>query len=474
MEEVETRMSRTAAALLCLVLAMLLAPVGIVITQVVAQGMGGNGRPQLLVAPDPLSDAVAATPAEFRVDESGAATYSVPIFTVPGTAGVAPQLSLNYSSQGGYGPMGRGWSVGGLSAISRCRATREAGDFLDAATPDGNPRPINFTESDRFCLDGKRLLTAATNTCTTAPGLTSEELRTEIESFQRVCAYHHANNGPAFFTVERKDGSTSWYGDRDHNSGANRPDGYFESTAVGQTTKALSWAQTRFQDSTGNTIDYHYLKNPAGAGSGEHLIGEVRYTGKVALTGQNAPASDPFAKVVFNYAARTPTAHGKGYASGGLLTQSRQLESITSCTTIDCAVGSQVRHYLLTYLPSPSGNGQDALVGLQECRDTRAEVCASPTTFEWSTALHDFSTSESVGNLTTGSVSLASDHFRGYKLGDINGDGRPDLAIQYLAGNSGAGCPGGTWIVTALGMLNGAGQPTFGNLIFKLRCDQHH
>ncbi|HRP72834.1 MAG TPA: toxin TcdB middle/N-terminal domain-containing protein, partial [Luteimonas sp.] len=422
----------------------------------------------VLVAADPLSDAVAATPAEFRVDESGAATYSVPLFTVPGTAGVAPQLSLNYSSQGGYGPMGRGWSVGGLSAISRCRATREAGDFLvEAATPDGNPRPINFTASDRFCLDGQRLIASTTNTCPAAPGMAVQELRTELESFQRVCVYQASSGtGPAFFTVERKDGSTSWYGDRDRNASANRPDGYFESTAIGQTTKALSWAQTRFQDSTGNTIDYHYLKNPAGAGTGEHLISEVRYTGKVALAGQGAPASDPFAKVVFHYAARAAAAQGRGYASGGLLTQSQQLEGITSCGTPDCAVGSQVRHYLLSYLPSPSGNGQQTLVGLQECRDTRAEVCASPTTFEWSMALHDFSTSESVGNLTTGSVSLASDHFRGYKLGDINGDGRPDLVIQYLAGNYGTGCPGGTWLITALGTLNGAGQPTFGNLIF--------
>ena len=463
MEQTEARMSRTAAALLLIVLAMLLAPMGIVVTQVIAQVTAFSRPGVLLVAPDPISDAVAATPAEFRVDESGAATYSVPLFAVPGTAGVAPQLSLNYSSQGGYGPMGRGWSVGGLSAISRCRATREAGDFLAAATPDGDPRPINFTGTDRYCLDGQRLVPSTAATCPAVSGLTAHELRTEIDSFQRVCAYHHATNGPAFFTVERKDGSTSWYGDRDTNSGANRPDGYFESTANGQTTKAMSWAQTRFQDSTGNTIDYHYLKNPAGAGTGEHLISEVRYTGKVALAGQAAPASDPFAKVVFNYAARPATAQGKGYASGGLLTQSRRLDSITSCATIDCLVGYQVRHYLLTYQPSPSGNEQDTLIGLQECRDTRADVCASPTVFEWSTATHDFSTSESVGTLVTGGVTITSDHYRGHKLGDINGDGRPDLMIQYLAGH---GCVGGTWIVSALGTLNGAGQPTFGNVVF--------
>jgi len=460
MSHVEVRTSRTAAALLLVVLALLFAPMGVVITQVVAQSTGGPGLPSVIYS-DPLSDAVAATPAEFRVDESGAATYSVPLFVVPGTAGVVPQLSLNYSSQGGYGPMGRGWSIGGLSAISRCRATREAGDFLAGfATPDGNPKPINFSASDRFCLDGQRLVPSAA-TCPTLGGMTATSLGTEIESFQRVCAYTPAggNNGPAFFTVDRKDGSTSWYGDRDQSAVANRADGYFESTAPDHTAKALSWAQTRFQDSTGNYIDYLYLENPDGA-VGEHLISEVRYTGKVALAGQSAPASNPYARVVFNYSARPTQQWGKGYASGGQLTQSRRLDSITSCATIACAPAYyQARHYVLGYLSSPSGNGLETLASLKECRDNRAEsVCATPTAFDWSTAPYDFATSE-----TPIGFALATDHFLGYKIGDLNGDGRQDLAVQYLAGS---GCVGGTWIVTMLASQNASGQPNFTGTVF--------
>jgi RHS repeat-associated protein len=463
MDHVETRTSRTAAALLVLVFAVLLAPVGVVITQVIAQSMGGSNPPQLIVALDPISDAVSATPAEFRVDESGAATYSVPIFVVPGVAGVVPQLSLNYSSQGGFGPMGRGWSIGGLSSISRCRATREAGDFLGAATPDGNPRPINFTATDRFCLDGQRLVASPEVTCPAVGGMAVQELRTEIETFQRICAYQSsAEIGPAFFTVDRKDGSTSWYGDRDNHASANRTDGYVESTANGHTAKALSWAQTRFQDSTGNTIDFHYHENPTGGGAGEHLIAEVRYTGKVALPGQSAPAAPPFARVVFNYAGRAPEQWGSGYASGGLLRQSQQLASITSCGTLDCVVAQQVRHYVLNYQGSPSGNGLQTLASLHECRDQRAEVCAGATTFEWSTALHDFATGDTT-SLSTGGVTLASNHFRGYKMGDINGDGRQDIAVLYLAG---AGCNGGTWVISALGMQGILGQASFGNVTF--------
>jgi len=300
-----TRLSTSAAALFLLVVSLLIAPIGALVVHAVAAVTGGNQGARVLVAADPLSDAVSATAAEFRVDESGQATYSVPLYTVPGTAGVVPQLTLSYSSQSGDGPVGKGWSIGGLSSISRCRATREAGDFIGGATPDGNPAPINFSSTDRYCLDGQRLIPSSA-TCPSASGMTGVALATEVDSFQRVCAYTagSATGGPNFFTVERKDGSISWYGDRDNNTSQNRPDGYFETNSPLNPAAALTWAQTRFQDSTGNYIDYLYLENPAGAGTGEHLVSEIRYTGKTVLPGQAGNSSAPYARVVFNYTAR--------------------------------------------------------------------------------------------------------------------------------------------------------------------------
>ena len=89
-EQVEARKPRTAVALLFVLLAMPLAPVGSSVRQVVAHVTDGSDLPCLLISLDPVSDAVTATPTAFRVDESGAAACSVPLFTMPSTAGVAP------------------------------------------------------------------------------------------------------------------------------------------------------------------------------------------------------------------------------------------------------------------------------------------------------------------------------------------------------------------------------------------------
>ena len=114
---------------------------------------------------------------------------------------------------------------------------------------EGDPAAVNFSATDRYCLDGQRLLPADDGAaCLALCGMTVENLRTELQSFQRVRAYTPggATAGVAFFTVERKDGSISWYGDRDNSLSTNRPNGYVNSTAPGKEAFALSWAQTRF------------------------------------------------------------------------------------------------------------------------------------------------------------------------------------------------------------------------------------
>jgi RHS repeat-associated protein len=442
--------SYAAAALLLVVVTLLLLPLGAVLRASFAGTPAATG---FTIAADTLSDGVAATAAEFRVDESGAATYSIPLFTVPGVAGVVPQLSLGYSSQGGYGPLGKGWSIGGLSSIARCRATREVGDFIvGGIVTDGNPAPVNFSASDRYCLDGQRLVPSADAfACPAVAGMTVENLRTEIQTFQRVCAYtpQGGTSGVAFFTAERKDGSISWYGDRDNNVTPNRADGYVNTTAPGKEAFALRWAQTRFQDSTGNYIDYTYHEAPNGI-AGEHLPATVKYTGRTALPGQTAPAQTPFAQVTFVYALRAADQRSTGYLQGGTVTQAHRLVAIESHSE-----GVPLRYYALTYAASSAGSGQDTLTQVQECRDNTLTVCAAPTTFTWSAGKYEFATKEYPSNLVFGDIT----HWRGFKQGDIDGDGRQDL-VFVKEGNGGAVCSS-EFILTAFSILDTAGRPAY-------------
>lgn len=113
------------------------------------------------------------------VSDSGQATYSIPLYTPPGTNGLTPSLSLNYSSNAGNGIFGNGWSLAGLSGISRCSSTWSQ----DGVTRE--PRNDNF---DLFCLDGQKLRLVSG-----VYGQSGSTYRTEIESFARITA----NGSPA-------------------------------------------------------------------------------------------------------------------------------------------------------------------------------------------------------------------------------------------------------------------------------------
>ena len=83
------------------------------------------------------------------VSPTGAATYQIPIFTPPGTAGMQPQISIVYNSQGGNGLLGVGWDIAGLSAITRTGRTLYHDNVIST---------MNLDNDDRYLLDGNRLM----------------------------------------------------------------------------------------------------------------------------------------------------------------------------------------------------------------------------------------------------------------------------------------------------------------------------
>ncbi|MDT3281738.1 RHS repeat-associated core domain-containing protein [Shewanella scandinavica] len=129
----------------------------------------------------------------------GQASYQIPIDLPPGRNGVQPSVSLSYNSQGGNGILGVGWSLNAGSSISRCGATFAQDGFTRAVT-------FNAT-TDRLCLDGQRLI-AITGTY----GTGNTEYRTEMDSFVKVVQHGNINDSNSRFTVYKPDGNSATYG----------------------------------------------------------------------------------------------------------------------------------------------------------------------------------------------------------------------------------------------------------------------
>lgn len=71
---------------------------------------------------------------------TGSAPYSLPLILPPGTAGLAPELSLSYTSGNGNGPLGYGWSCGA--------------PFVERRTNRGVPRYVDGPNGQDDDFDG--------------------------------------------------------------------------------------------------------------------------------------------------------------------------------------------------------------------------------------------------------------------------------------------------------------------------------
>jgi hypothetical protein len=134
------------------------------------------------------------TAGQFGVSQTGSARYSIPIWAPPGPRGIQPHVSLVYDSNSGVGPLGIGWSVAGLGAITRCNLTY---------AQDTNPAPVALVTTDGYCFNGNRLRLQ-----TGTYGAAGSTYLTEIADFSSITANGTAGNGPAYFTVQSRDGLT--------------------------------------------------------------------------------------------------------------------------------------------------------------------------------------------------------------------------------------------------------------------------
>ena len=306
--------------------------------------------------------AVGLSNGEFRVDESGAANYSIEIVTPNGRAGVKPVLGLSYSSGNPRDSVvGVGWSLTGLSAVVRCARDQ---------VRDGELVPVSLTSSDRFCLDGQRL-----ELISGAYGAPGSAYRKENDDQSTITAVGgSASDGPQYFKVETKSGDTHLYGNPAGYSGlyvnsSDPYDAFVEPNGTSQGVKARIWALKATEDVKSNYILYEYEKD---INEGVHRIKTIKYTG------QRTSSSAPFAEISFEYASYFKGF--SGFQAGHVVRTNKRVSRIDSF--ID---GEAFRSFHLEFEASDVAEERLLLTSVQECASSvaSAATCYPATTFEW-------------------------------------------------------------------------------------------
>lgn len=242
----------------------------------------------------------------FSVDANGAAGYHLPIEIPPGIAGVQPRLSLDYNHRQGNGICGVGWTLSGLSAITRTNAIMAIDNYCGA---------ITLQDTDKLALDGERLVNISGEY-----GQPGTIYYTEIHTWKQIVA--GADGG---FTVYMKNGEIWSYGTT------------ADSCIMAQGTDAVRvWALHSIQDLNGNMVEYQYTTDPGGNNDnvGAYYVSAINYT----ITGDTGACFS----IVFGYDNRTDVI--TTYQAGALIQTNYLLSNISvlMCATL-------IRTYTLEY-----------------------------------------------------------------------------------------------------------------------------
>jgi len=354
----------------------------------------------LLIGSLPNAMAQMSLPGDFAVTSTGGANYKIPIVAPPGTAGMVPSLSLEYSSETGgnsngwlgAGLLGVGWSLAGLPAMGRCPQT---------VAQDGASGSINYNANDRFCLEGQRLV-AISGTY----GGDGTEYRTEVESFSRIFSHGSAGAGPAWFEVHTKSGQVLQFG--------NTTDSRI--LAQGKTT-ARSWGVNKVSDTKGNYFSVIYTNDTTNGQA---------YPSTISYTANDGAGLAPYNSVQFVYATRpdiTPIYH-----AGSLM------QTTVRLTHVQTYAGSTfVADYRLAYQQG-SATGRSQLASVTLCDGSGN--CLPATAFAWQNGTTTPVVTTNVGNQNgqlIGARPYLAD-FTGDGITDILWDSGGDPQVPYSTG----------------------------------------
>ncbi|WP_159291864.1 RHS repeat-associated core domain-containing protein, partial [Tenacibaculum maritimum] len=332
-------------------------------------------KQEVIEVPRSSNSGIGETPGYLSVSLTGAMVYEIPIAAPIGIKGIAPEISLRYNSQSKDGVAGYGWNIGGLSSISRIPSTKYHDNNIDG---------VDYDSSDRFALDGQRLILKSG-----VYGADGAIYETESFSNLKIVShgiyYNGTASGPAYFVVYYPDGSKAFYGNN--------------SNSKTLTTYAIS----SWEDHKNIRIDYSYTES-----YNTLNISKIKY-GSVG----NTNASSPVNEIRFNYSNKARPQQAFVTSS---FVQSKLLKKIESFSNNVRYRSYELNHYWvseysnLTSVRERSGD------------DTKTH---SNISFKYNSFLDNI---HYEGLTTTGLSNVEQRNSRALSL-DITGNGRMDYLV---------------------------------------------
>lgn len=321
---------------------------------------------------------VGSIPGEFAVSPTGAATYTIPIEVPAGINGMQPKIAISYSSQAGYGTLGTGWNISGISAITR------GGKNIYF---DSNTEGIKFDNSDALYLDGQRLIKLSGSHFDT-----NAEYATEVEDYSRVKILAN-NDNEIYFQITTQDGKVLEYGKT-------------EDSKMKNEIHTLSWKLNKTIDPYGNSIIYTYTKPIS---EYNNQLSRIEYGGQ---------------SIIFSYSENNTYKHEVNIKDFKI-TQSKLLESITT------KVGTTIiKKYQFEY------NQDDKLTEVKLVDGN--SIAINSSIINWG-KINNQAEFNFVGNAACSILDSYPEGTSSVDFADINGDGYKDRVERWIGNSSSPG-----------------------------------
>jgi|GEM_PF-899267 len=320
-------------------------------------------------------DEVGFVAGQHQVSPTGAFEYTVPISLPDGINGIQPNLSVNYSSQGGNGLLGVGMNLAGAgSSITRCPTNRVDDSDID---------PVDYDDNDQYCLDGARLVHYGNNEYGLKEG--SGPLKIVYENINKQ------------WKVYSRDANLSIYG-ADVNSRIYKKSGLSDNYA---STDIFSWAISSTEDQFNARMDYSYYTDHV---EGSQNIKSIQYNGY---------------EIEFEYQDRPDQRAGVAAVGGPYLRTTSRLKKVKIKNS-----NNIISEYVMSY--GADHAKRSLLKGVTQCNGTGD--CLPATLLHWDTSQVSYTPTTVNFNVgINGDEGNQGDDIARLKWGDFNGDGRTDL-----------------------------------------------